>query len=81
MTDFRKLQDYRIDLQEIMAFSVHKLDLQDYNKIKLYPKSRPKDYIEIYYSQSSEDKLFEEASKMLDDYFGVKTEAEYKLLP
>lgn len=85
--DFRKFKGYRIDLEEIMAFSVHRSSNRDrgyHDKIYFYPKAKGKEYFEVYYSITKEDpsnKAFEEAVAMLDEYFEVKTEEESKILP
>jgi len=84
MSDFRKLQNHRVDLEEIIAFSVYTCNKREkgyHDKIYLYPRSRPKDSFEIYYYIGEDDKLFEEAVQMLDEYFDVKTEEESRILP
>jgi hypothetical protein len=84
MSDFRKFQNYRIDLSEIYAFYVNKKEERSslYNdKIILYPRTRPKDRIEVYYKIGKDELLFEETVKILDEYFSVKTEEESRILP
>lgn len=85
--DFRKFKEYRIDLEQIMAFSVHKSGSREkgyHDKIYFYPKAKGKEYFEVSYIITKEDpsnKPWEEAVAMLDDYFVVKTIAESRILP
>jgi hypothetical protein len=83
MSDFRKFQNYRIDLEEIMAFSIYKSYKREsgyHDTLYLYPISRPRDLFEIYYYTGEDENLLEETIKMLDDYFEVKTDKEAKIL-
>ena len=84
MPDFRKFQKYRVDLSEIYAFYVSESSNRSsgyHDKIVLYPKTGRREVIEIYYYTGKDEKLFNEAVAMLDEYFDVKTEAETRILP
>lgn len=84
MADYRKIKEYRINLEEMVAFSVHPSSKRDngyHDRIILYPKTGPTKSFEIYYYIGKDDKLFEEAVQMLDDVFDVKTEEISKILP
>jgi len=82
--DFRKFKNYRIDLEEIMAFAVYPCKTEEkgyHHKIYFYPKNKGKEYFEVYYDTVVDRELFQEAISMLDNYFSVKTEEVSKILP
>lgn len=81
--DFRKFDNLRVDLETIFAYKVHPgTSISDNNRILLFSRDQRngESYFVIRYSNNEKDQ-FEEDVKILDQYFGVKTKEESKLLP
>lgn len=81
--DFKKFNNLRVDLETIFAYKVNpRTALSGNHRILLFSRDQRNgdSYFVIFYSDNEKDQ-FEEDAKILDQYFGVKTKEESKLLP
>ncbi len=84
MSDYRKFKKLRVNLETVFAFKIcPSLSSGHNHSIYFYSKEQKNgdNYFYVSYDSPKEDKEFEEATKFLDEYFDVKTEAESKILP
>ena len=84
MPDFRKFKRLRIDLESIYGYETSISGTREkgyHDTLYFYPKTGRRESIYVYYDAALDVKLFEEAIRMLDDHFSIKSDAEDKLLP
>ena len=84
MANFRKFKTLRVDLDSIYGYDLSisgKRESGWHDTIYFYPKTGRKEAVYVYYDAAQDNVAFEEAIRMLDDYFSIKTDEEDKLLP
>lgn len=82
--DYRKFKKLRINLDDVFAYETsvsNKREIGWHDSIYFYIKGSRKEYLYVQYDSVKEQNEFKEAMDILDEYFGVKSEKESRILP